>query len=193
MKKVTVFTLVLLTILCFASYASADYSPRFDGRPDAFDPGNSLGYFIWQDQDGLHLRTSTAGKIHVFSGTIRTDGEFEDTFSKSADPDDSFRVSDDRDMITFQFTNMGDTSGIDLHVCDGTYVTFNLSMDGDEIDPADIYVGETGWHPGDSKFTIMHDDDPDYHYSDNRTVIVIGGPCWWWGPGWGWHHHHYGW
>ena len=186
MKRIMAPILVLLTILGFASYAFAASSSTLDGRPTAFNPGGSTGYFIWQDKEGFHLRTTTPGVKHVFSGTINTDGVFVDTFGKSAGIDDSFQVSGDRDKITFQFTNAGDTSGIDLHVKDGTYVTFNLSMDGDRIDLGNIFVGEDGWHPGSNKFTLRHDRDLAKY--DDRTVIIVGGPYWWsypgyWGPG----------
>ncbi|MBI5701146.1 hypothetical protein HZC34_04775 [Candidatus Saganbacteria bacterium] len=41
----------------------------FTGRCD-YKPGSDLGYFIWNDTDGYHLRMSTNGKQHKFSGSI---------------------------------------------------------------------------------------------------------------------------
>lgn len=200
MKKVMVLVSVLLTVLCFTGYAAA-YSPKLDGKPDAFEPGRSTGYFIWQDREGLHLRATTDGSRHVFNGTIRTDGTFRDTFGKSKGGDDSFRVSGDRDKITFQFTNLGDTAGMDMYIQDGSYVTFNLSMDGDEVEPASIFIGADGWHPGDHKFTLRQETDRE-RYSHDRTVIIVGPTFWWhhgyygywgyWGPG-PWHHHGHHW
>jgi hypothetical protein len=192
-KKYAVLALVLLIVISFTSTVFASYSTRLDGKPNMFEPGNSTGYFIWQDREGLHIRTTTPGSKHVFSGTIHTDGAFENSFGKSVAADDFFRVNGDCDKVTFQFTNAGDTSGIDLHVYDGTYVTFNLSIDGEPVDPVDIYIGKDGWHPGSHKFTLRHDDDPLAAHSDesSRTVIIIGGPYWWhWDHGWHrpWHH-----
>jgi hypothetical protein len=186
MKPKIVLSLTLLVMLVLAGSALA-YSPRLDGRPAAFEPGGQAGYFIWQDHEGLHLRTTAAGVRHVFSGTIRTDGAYEDTFGKATGVDDTVQVNENRDKITFQFTNSGDTSGIDLHVRGGTYVSFNLAMDGDDVSPAAIFIGAEGWHPGDHKFTLRQDPDPE-KYRDDRTIIVIGGPYWWhapryWGPG----------
>ncbi|MBP2643501.1 MAG: hypothetical protein H6Q67_1388 [Firmicutes bacterium] len=178
-SKKVVLVIVLLVIICFTSYALASYSPRLSGKPEAYHPGSCLGYFIWQDNDGLHLRTASPETKHVFSGSVRTNGIFEDTFEKSPRDGDSFHVNEGRDKITFQFTNIGDTAGIDLHVTDGTYVTFNLSMDGDPIDPDLIFIGGDGWHPGTHKFTFRHDGDPQ-NYSDDQSIIIIGGPSWWW-------------
>lgn len=183
--------LALLIVLCFASYAFAAQLPRLDGKPAAFKPGNSQGYFIWQDKEGLHVRTTTSERNHVFSGTIRTDGLFEDVFGKN---DDYFYVSDKRNKITFQFTDVGGSSGIDLYLKDGTYVTFVLSVDGDESNTNDIFIGEDGWHPASYKFTIRRDEDVDQH-SDERTVVIVGRPGIDWELGAGpWPHLHWpGW
>jgi hypothetical protein len=188
MKRGMSFIIVLLTMLCLTGYAFASDSSRLNGKPDAFDPGHSNGYFIWQDGKGLHLRATTAGPEHVFSGTISTDGTFEDVFGKSQGADDGFHVNGDRDKITFKFTTSGREDGIDLHVSAGSYVGFKLSMDGEDIDPASIFIGSDGWHPGSYKFTLRHDGDPE-KYKDDRTVIIVDGFYWWdfpgyWGPGW---------
>lgn len=187
MRGIAVLLLALLTVFCFTGYAAA-YSPKLDGRPDGLEPGRNTGYFIWQDKNGLHVRTTTDGSRHVFSGTIRTDGEFRDTFGKSKGGDDAFRVSGDRDKITFRFTNLGDMAGIDVFIEGGTYVTFNLSMDGDEADPAAIFVGGDGWHPGDHKFTFRQEGDRE-RYSHDRTVIIIGPSFWWRHHGYYWDYH----
>src|SRR5690348_5897021 len=42
-----------------------------EGRP-AFEAGDGLGYWLWHDQDGLHLRVTTHGLEHDFNGVIRT-------------------------------------------------------------------------------------------------------------------------
>lgn len=198
MKKGMSLILVLLTLLCFTSYAFASDSPNLNGKPDAFDPGHSNGYFIWQDGKGLHLRATTPGPEHVFSGTISTDGTFEDVFGKSQGVDDGFHVNEDRDKITFTVTTAGGSDGIDLHVSDGSYVGFNLSMNGADVNPANIFIGRDGWHPGSHKFTLRHDGDPE-KYRDDRTVIIVDGFYWWdfpgyWGPRWyehgpGWYGH----
>lgn len=185
MKKGMILTLLFL-LLCFTNYAFASYSLSLDGRPDAFNPGHSNGYFIWQDKKGLHLRITTSGTKHVFSGTIHTDGTFEDAFEKSRGADDDFHINNDRDKITFKFTTSGEVDSIDLHVYDGSYVRFNLSMDGDDINPSNIFIGSNGWHPGSHKFTLFHDEDS-VKYSTDPTVIIAGDFYWWhfpdyWGP-----------
>jgi len=193
MKKGIALVSLLFTLFCATNYAFASFSSRLDGKPDKFMLHSRTGYFIWQDEKGLHIRTTSSGERHVFTGTIRTDGVFEDTYESSRAGDDFFRINGDRDKITYRFTNAGNRSGIDIYVNGGTYVAFNLSMDGEAIDPDRIFIGGDGWHPGSHKFMLRHDADPD-RYSYDRTVIIVGRPYWWWhfsaywGPGW-----HHGW
>jgi len=186
MKRTVRFMLVLLALVCFSGYAFAAYSLKLDGRPDEFKPGKSLGYFMWQDKDGLHLRTTTSGTEHVFSGVIRTNGRFEDVFGKMTGKDDYSRVNRGRDEITFTFTTVGGEAGIDLAINGGTYVKFDLSMDGDNADPATIFIGRDGWHPGDYKFTLRHDDDQERD-NDDRTIVIVDEGFWW---GWNSPHIH---
>jgi hypothetical protein len=178
MRKGLLVSLAVLIIICFSGSVSAAWSPRLEGRPDAFDPGNSRGYFIWQDADGLHLRTTTPGTDHVFSGIIRTDGFFEDVWGRSRGGDDSLRVSRDRDKVSYRFVTSGGVDGVDFRVYGGSYVRFELAMDGDDIDPANIYIGGEGWHPGSPAFTFRPDYDRD-RYSGDRTVIIVNGYHWW--------------
>ncbi|MBP2650096.1 MAG: hypothetical protein H6Q74_921 [Firmicutes bacterium] len=178
MKRGMILFLVLFVLLSTTGYAFAANSPSLDGRPTDFMPGKSTGYFVWQDNNGLHIRTTASGTKHVFSGTIYTDGSFENTFGKTESADDHFSISEDRNKINFQFTNNGGVTGIDLHLKKGTYVTFNLSVDENEINPSQIFLGESGWHPMKNKITLRHDGDGKYDNGD-CTVIIVGEISWW--------------
>lgn len=197
MKKIIAVILGLL--FCFGSYAFAadSDSSRLDGKPAAFNPGHVNGYFIWQDKDGLHLRTTTPGEKHEFTGTIHTDGAFKNVFESSKETNNSFSLDKDHNTIDFKFATTGGSDGIDLNVHRATYIKFSLSMDNVNVDPANIYIGSKGWHPDNYKFTISQDDTL-MEMGDTSTVIVIAdSPFWgWWnfpdgpyGPGPYRHHH----
>jgi len=64
------FFLIALTGSALAWSGKADV----DGKPVQFSPGGPKGYYIWQDDHGFHIWTTTRGEEHVFSGVIRTDG-----------------------------------------------------------------------------------------------------------------------
>lgn len=171
MKKLTAFLVLAFTMVALSTSAFA-WGPNISERPDAFRAGQSRGYFIWRDQNGFHLWTTTRGQRHVFSGTITTDGDrFEvkgqglETRSDDAyarlfnsnrrDKSDSVKLDHDRDTIRFRFDNSGGgVDGINFRVAGGGKVKFDLYMDGNRIDPSEIYIGEEGWHPGRSAFTM---------------------------------------
>ncbi len=102
----------------------------------------------------MHLRTSTYGQKHVFSGVIRTDGRFVDVEEKQLEHGDFYRVNNDRDTITFKFTTTGGSDGVDFRVRDGERINFDLFIDGHKINPEEIYLGDRGWHPKHHDFTV---------------------------------------
>ncbi len=153
MKKLTAVLLVLSFLLAGSGYALA-WAPQLQGRPFDFRPGDSRGVFVWRDRDGLHLRTTTRGSEHVFSGVIGTNGYFVDVDSARLEGRDFFRVNDDRNMITFRFRTAGGSDGLDFRVRDGERLNFALFVDGHRIDPNEIYIGYRGWHPGDNEFRL---------------------------------------
>jgi hypothetical protein len=171
MKKFAAFLVLAFTLVALSTSAFA-WGPKIDEKPDTLRPGHSQGYFIWRDQTGFHLWTTTRGQRHVFTGTITTDGDrfevrsqglengndrpFGNLFNKNRrNRQDSVKVDNDRDTIRFRFENDGsDLDGINFRVAGGSKVKFDLYLDGRRIDPNEIFIGEEGWHPGRSAFTM---------------------------------------
>lgn len=179
MKKWRLLVFALLVALCANSYAVASYSPNTEERPITFEPGKIIGYFLWQDKDGLHLRITSAGIPHTFSGTIRTDGRFENVLGKyQGGNEDYFEVSKSQNKITYNFTTAQDEKGLDFQLSYGSYVKFNLSLDGQSIAPERIFIGKDGWHPARYDFTLRQDGEY-LKYADGEKVIIIGGGFWW--------------
>jgi len=154
-KRFSIIMILVIAVLSLSSSVFA-WSPYLEGRPDAFRPGDSRGYFIWQDEDGLHLKTTTRGREHVFSGVIRTDGRFVDVEKNRLENGDFYRVSNDRDTITFRFTTTGGSDGIDFRIRNGERINFDLFVDGHNVKPHEIYLGNRGWHPKHNDFTIYN-------------------------------------
>lgn len=184
MKNTARIMVIIFVLICLSGYALAAQSSKLGGQPTMFKVGENTGYFMWQDKEGLHLRTTSETR-HVFSGVIRTNGRFENVFGKMTEPDDYARVNEERDEINFKFTTAGGEAGLDLSLKGGTYIKFDLSMDGEGADPANIFVGRDGWHPGDYKFTLRNDGAKKSDNKD-RTVIIVDGGFWW---GWTFPHH----
>lgn len=65
--------LVVLSVLLYAPRAAAQQPNIFDGRP-AFAEGIDLGYYLWRDQDGWHVRWTTMGPMRTFTGSVASEG-----------------------------------------------------------------------------------------------------------------------
>jgi hypothetical protein len=187
-KKWLILSLVGLLLMALTSSAFA-WSPKLEGRPDQFHPGGAKGYYIWHDDTGFHIWTTTRGAEHVFSGVIRTDGDFfrvrghrlenEDSFKDYSDIRDrhwfNAETNDKRhfiakgrevdyanDKIRFKFETAGGSDGLNFRVKDARSVTFELYMDGKRINPHEIYIGDHGYHPDRSQFTITDNTNVDH-------------------------------
>jgi hypothetical protein len=138
-----------------ALYSTAfAWAPHVEWKPNSFNPGNTRGYFIWHNQDGLHLFTTTKGERHHFSGIIRTDGVFVGVNGQRLESNDHFKVERNGHEIHFNFFTAGGEDGLHFKIFDGKRVNFNLFMDGRHINPREINVGQNNWHPGWSEFTL---------------------------------------
>jgi hypothetical protein len=153
MKKLTVLVIMVSLLVFGSSYAFA-WAPQVQGVPYEFRPGDSRGVFVWRDGDGFHVRTTTRGQGHVFSGVIRTDGQFRNVRDAGGEGRDFHRLNLPRDMISFRFETKGGVDGFDFRVKGGERLMLDLFMDGHRIATREIYVGRRGWHPASSDFTL---------------------------------------
>jgi hypothetical protein len=149
-----------MLVLAFCGTALA-WPQTFDGKPSQFDPGNIRGYFIWHESDGWKLWTTTKGAEHQFTGDISTDGTFADVQGRKLESKDSFKVGPEKHRIKYDFITKGKEDGITFEIDGGDQVSFDLSIDGHQIDPSEIYVGHDGLHPDKSNFSISRKDDAD--------------------------------
>jgi hypothetical protein len=56
--------------LSMAGPLAARQGDPFAGRP-IIEPGSDRGYFVWRDADRWHVRWTTAGGEHRFSGSVK--------------------------------------------------------------------------------------------------------------------------
>jgi len=147
---------VLLVLAAFGGIAFA-WPDYLNGRPSELRPGNSIGYYIWRDSSGFSLRTTSAERGHVFTGVIRTDGQFNDLRQRRNEPGDFMRLSPDRKSIHFRFTTpRNDMDGIDFSVQNGSRLSFDLLVDGRPVPARLIHLGTGSQHPGNNIFSISN-------------------------------------
>lgn len=170
--------LIALTGSAFAWAGKADVN----GKPVQFYPGGPKGYYIWQDENGFHIWTTTRGEEHVFSGVIQTDGKIFHVRGHRLEDGDSFNVYGDiqerswfrfsegdgntrfavggrevtleQDKIHFKFENAGGSDGLNFRIKDATYIDFVLLIDGRPIHSREIHISDSGWHPEGHHFRL---------------------------------------
>ena len=66
---------IILGILSIAAVAPLTAAPasQFDGRPK-FAEGEGRGYYVWRDGETWHVRWTTFGAMHRFSGSVVAEG-----------------------------------------------------------------------------------------------------------------------
>lgn len=115
-----------------------------EGNPHV-RPGEDLGYWLWHDAGGLHLRTTTRGLPHQFSGVIRTrerarffdvDGVRLEDRAGNHDRE----VQTDNDTIRFRFVTYDGVDGIDFRL-DGAGFCIDLENNGHDA-PRLVHLGQ---------------------------------------------------
>lgn len=183
-KKWLIITLVGLFIMSFTGSVFAwSGSANIEGKPDQFQINRAKGYYIWQDEKGFHIWTTTRSEEHTFTGVIRTNGEFLHVKGQNLERGDSFKVNSDdqgrpwfkssdnkgkhffsfggremdyeNDKIQFKFATTGGMDGINFQVKDASFIDFDLYMDGRPISRKEIYISDSGWHPQSHKFRLI--------------------------------------
>lgn len=179
MKKESLLFLVLLLVFCsnIPAFASPDL-PNLREKPIALEQEIHGGYFLWQDQEGMHLWVWPAGVTHTFSGMIRTDGRFDNVLGKYQNESAScFTVNKSQNKILYNFTTDKEKGRIDFQLAYGSFIKFSLSIDGEPAMPEQIFIGKEGGHPATHEFTFRQEEEH-FKYSAGQTIIIVGNGFW---------------
>jgi hypothetical protein len=139
---------LLLVTLTFA------WEGRLLGRPANLEPGGTFGVFAWNDDDGLHIRTTALRDFpHHFSGVVTTDGEIFNLHLAGPADDDTAYISANRHELTYSFTTFDGIDGVDYGISGGSYQSVSAYYQGGRMDVENIYLGTGGAHPENNPFT----------------------------------------
>ncbi len=120
------------------------------GAPDV-RPGEELGYWLWHDDAGLHLRTTGPGPQQRFNGVLRVRGEgsFQDVERVRLE---HVEVNQDRAStgpgertILFHFDTYGGVDGVDFKLLGSSYCV-ELIANGQEV-PGETRLGQAQVRP----------------------------------------------
>lgn len=148
-----------------ADASATEFAVNKDGEP--IDPTGRFSddliddtprYFLWHDQSGWHVRTtSSRGTFSRYDGTIQVTGG---TFAKlrpiglerRGQNPDKWELNDDRDELTFEIATNSSFDGFDFTV-DGSdaTVTFDLNISKKGY-RSRIIIGRDGVFPSETRF-----------------------------------------
>ncbi len=148
-----VAVLAFAAVVLAAGTALAWYAP-VEGPPQVMLDGDARGFFIWHDGDGMHLRVHTLMFAQTFSGVIKTNGHFVQVHGKKLEFGDHYWLSPAKNMLTFKFVTAAGMDGLDFMVAGGNYLSLDLNLNGQPINPAEIFLGHQGWRPSSHQFVL---------------------------------------
>jgi len=118
-----------------------------------FLPGASYGYYIWEDEKGVHIFWSVDRKDTSFSGTIAVDGELTDY--ELVDWEDADNAVIDNGIVSFtaNLSRQDYSDGIILQVTDYEQLELDLMING-VYDLSRVHTGAFLNNPSTSPFII---------------------------------------
>ena len=144
--------LSLALVLSVSAFAA---EPSIEGPAPTLDDSKPVGYYIWHDDHGVHLRTHGPGDQHLFEARLRTDGVFVDVDTVRLESRDDVAVLDGGHTLVLRFHTFDHTDGVNFRVREGgDWLRFNLRLGGDQIATESIYLGGTERHPPRNPFTV---------------------------------------
>ena len=118
-----------------------------------FVPGASYGYYIWEDEKGVHIFWSVDRKNTSFSGTIAVDGELAGYELVDWEDADNADTSDGIVSFTANLSREDYSDGIILQVTDYEKLELDLMVNG-VYDLSRIHTGAFLINPSTSPFII---------------------------------------
>ena len=139
--------LVAFTVPTFA------WQSRLEGNPGVSD-ASPAGYYLWHDDDGLHLRTHGPGAEHSFTARLHTDGVFMDLSPVALEADDQSYLENGGHDLVIKFHTYDGIDGVDFRIDGGSIMTGEANLDGAPISPANIFLGASEKNPVQNPFGL---------------------------------------
>jgi hypothetical protein len=137
---------------------SNSWPTQVTGAPTVF-PNSPRGFYIGSNAAATFSLFVTQHQVtpvdrKPFSGTITTDGSFENVKAIRLEPSDTYSVSADLHTLTFNFLNVGHIDGLSFVATCGSTITFNLNFNNASAKPSMINLGRPSTNPSANPFTF---------------------------------------
>ncbi|HLZ31644.1 MAG TPA: hypothetical protein VKV73_30350 [Chloroflexota bacterium] len=151
-NKVIALLFACTALLVFAVPTFA-WQSRLEGNPGVTS-ASALGYYLWHDSDGLHVRTHGPGTEHVFSARFHTDGVIQNLSPIRLEADDqNYLENGGHDLVIYYHTYDG-IDGVNFDIDGGSVLTGLADLDSTRISTADIFLGASGDNPLHNPFVL---------------------------------------
>jgi hypothetical protein len=154
-RKTLAALVAALSIGVVATSPALAVNADLAGRPENLQIDGELGYYIWSDEFGIHLRTTGPGPYHVFHATLMTDGRFDDVHLARLEGDDAFAVHPGGHVMDVRFETWSGIDGIDFRVDGGHALRLALRRDGELVPTSEIFLGADASHPAENPFVEL--------------------------------------
>jgi flagellar hook assembly protein FlgD len=129
--------------IVFHKYMPSVRGNKYTGKP-TYQPGQNLGYYIWSDELGWHIRWSADGSSHHFTGNLMAVGQISDIITINwSRPDASGQATG---LINWDTSMSGGEGGIDFSF-NGSMLILTPKIDEDPASPSftadNVYLGMT--------------------------------------------------
>ncbi|MEJ7734070.1 MAG: hypothetical protein WKG00_33360 [Polyangiaceae bacterium] len=126
-------------------------SPSANGQPANMGNAKSSAYWIWHSGNGhWHLRTTSGGTTHRYSGRVSGHGAAKIVRAHSVSKEKDDRVKFLTDRVSFDMNTGTSGDGFDFDVA-GSCVDFVLEIDGTK-QPEHVVVGAAEHRPSAGNF-----------------------------------------
>jgi hypothetical protein len=135
-------SVVMLAGQSAAHYYNVSYLKNADYRDPIFIESSEPYYYIHRHYAGWHIGWNGGGADHHFTGSISTDGRFEEVrpFELEQYPD-VLEVSESDTVVTFDTWARAAEDGCDFVIDGGSWIKFDLYIDAVHV-PERVYVYE---------------------------------------------------
>lgn len=124
-----------------------------EGQPKNLKEGESQRYYVWKDDKGWHVRTTTGQNKHFFAGSVTAIGGKIQSFSTfQLENKDLVKTNSTRTQIYFDFATTQKIDGFDFQ-SDAATLRFDLLIDGKRKSDT-VYIGFNGESPKSTPFEL---------------------------------------
>jgi hypothetical protein len=145
---------LLLALAPAAFAAPAPTTPSVASGTPTIDDTHPMGYYVFQNDDGFHIRTHGPGDEHDFDAVLRTTGTFENVDVLKLEAGDHVDVLDGGHKLAIHFHTFNATDGVNFTVKGAERLHLDLKLDGEPISTNNIFLGAKAVHPKHNPFSI---------------------------------------